>query len=442
MKWILVPLLWLLAMTVALLILFRWWRGRNLVLNGRWSPRFVRMVAVVLVMLGVSAEESRPASNAAPAPDDKQGKTKPAEDLPSCIHEKSLQKWLAFQNPGNELARIKQGYLTICQTPGQPNDRTLLTVQTQARATLPEKFRELFLAEVDARATGKKSPAVRANDLLTAMDQLEQAGCFDHWINAFLWQKTALVVESEPRQLVQVYSRIHRHARLTNALIAAQAQVRPLFQHGRAWTSKAGRPLDRELALAEADPRQMAIEMAKTLPKLYPQADAGSWQQDGHTLFTVPKDSAPITVIRGGQGRLTQDNPAILIGRLDLIETVPSDRQAKIQHAWLGEVQLPAGRVISPWDLPAFLSEEGKTKLNETVAHALEGNAAAANRLEKALPLAHAALREALAKSPTSKGAPRMRLILSLFDDVVPFSPREPLGEELVPDRRVPARIR
>lgn len=63
MRTLLAPLLWLLAVAVALFVLWRAWRGRPVVLRGRWEPRFVRMVAVALVVLG-AAEKGR----AAPVP--------------------------------------------------------------------------------------------------------------------------------------------------------------------------------------------------------------------------------------------------------------------------------------------------------------------------------------------------------------------------------------
>jgi hypothetical protein len=53
----------------------------------------------------------------------------------------------------------------------------------------------------------------------------------------------------------------------------------------------------------------------------------------------------------------------------------------------------------------------------------------AALRLERAMPLVHTDLRAALEKTPNAKGAPRMRLILSLFDDV----PMPALGPDAGP---------
>jgi hypothetical protein len=79
------------------------------------------------------------------------------------------------------------------------------------------------------------------------------------------------------------------------------------------------------------------------------------------------------------------------------------------------------------------LSDVQKKRLDEEVAAALNGNEDAADRLEAALPLAHAAVRTGLKEQPGAKFAPRLRLILALFDDtVMPAVPdvRSPRFEE------------
>src|SRR5205807_4903632 len=72
---------------------------------------------------------------------------------------------------------------------------------------------------------------------------------------------------------------------------------------------------------------------------------------------------------------------------------------------------------------------------------ALEGDEKAAERLEEALPLTHADLRAALTESPRARGAARLRLILTLFDDaVMPALPDAAPAEKAAPrseERRV-----
>src|SRR5947209_6251480 len=56
MKWLLAPFLWLLALALTALLLWRLWRGKPVVLRGRWSPRVIRLVAVLLVFLGFTSQ--------------------------------------------------------------------------------------------------------------------------------------------------------------------------------------------------------------------------------------------------------------------------------------------------------------------------------------------------------------------------------------------------
>jgi hypothetical protein len=78
--------------------------------------------------------------------------------------------------------------------------------------------------------------------------------------------------------------------------------------------------------------------------------------------------------------------------------------------------------------------------LDETVHDALKNNSEdAADRLERCLPLSQHAIRAGLKELPNAKGAPRLRLILALFDDaVMPALPSYRPGESLeeLGDRR------
>jgi len=95
-----------------------------------------------------------------------------------------------------------------------------------------------------------------------------------------------------------------------------------------------------------------------------------------------------------------------------------------VNHAWLGRIDLAAGRTLSVWRLAELLSPGAKEKVKSTVKSALAGDEAAALELERALPLARAEVRAAVKASPNAKGAPRLRMILALFDDV-PMPPTE-----------------
>jgi hypothetical protein len=143
-----------LVKVVALAILWRWWRGRNIVLRGRWSPRFVRMVAVVLVVLGVGVEKTA----AAPVPrgTDKQSKTKVEEDLPATVTALIVGQWLMVQHQSGAWGKFKAEFAKVNLAPGRPDDSSLRAVRTLA-AGLPPRFGAVVAADLDALAAGRPS---------------------------------------------------------------------------------------------------------------------------------------------------------------------------------------------------------------------------------------------------------------------------------------------
>ena len=81
-------------------------------------------------------------------------------------------------------------------------------------------------------------------------------------------------------------------------------------------------------------------------------------------------------------------------------------------------IDLLAKSVVSEWKLPNLNPDVAKQKLAETVHELLKNNSEdAADQLERCLPMTHAAIRAGSKELPNAKGAPRLRLILSLFDD-------------------------
>src|SRR5262245_5611434 len=104
MKWLLTPLLWLLAVVVAVAILYRAWRGRPVVLRGRYTPAFLRLVVIVLVTLGFGLEREPVRSVAAPVPTS----DAEAEDLPSGVTAAVVEKWLAYQEPQSAWRQLKR----------------------------------------------------------------------------------------------------------------------------------------------------------------------------------------------------------------------------------------------------------------------------------------------------------------------------------------------
>ncbi len=412
MRTLLAPLLWLLAVGVALFVLWRAWRGRPVVLRGRWGPRFVRMVAVVLVVLG-AAEEGR----AAPVPTkDAAGAGRADEQLPPAVTREAVARWLNWQQPQNTWTVFKRE-LTVALLSPKPTDAQRQALGERLRY-FGWEFRKVVEADLAARA-GRKVARPGLDQLRAALDEMDQSGLYDHWLNAYLWRHSAGRAGNDPKGAAALYDRLYRHARVTDTLIRARAQVKPLNVSPRAWMSKAGPK--RQDVLAK---QNWEAEVFAAARRLYASTDAGTWERDGSARAAVAKDSPALTVIHAGRRHACEPGASVRLDRLDLFEA--GDRPVVLEHLWLGKLTLPAGRTLSVWELPDCLSAEGRAALGKASADALEGGEGASRRLEQALPLAHRLLREKLAAAPDARGAARLRLILSLFDDAVMPPPPAP----------------
>ena len=421
MRWLTILVLWAVAVVVALVVLRRVRRGKPVVLSGRWSPMMVRMVAVVLVVLGTGDET--PEAVAAP----KDVPVKGADDqLPRELLPYLVQQWLTLHQQDG--AFEPQTKLLVRALAGDKlTDKELTSAMDDARR-LGETMHAMIRADLAALKDGKPAPAVADRDLLKALALLETNGRYDHYWNAYLWRRTAAEA-TEPAVRAELYARFRRHARVTDALIKAHAQVRPgLAGNPRAWMSKAG-PGPAERAAMQAYEAKLK-DMLKVASEVLPTTDEGTWKRDGVALLK-PLASSPVpTLIRAGKERPLPAEDSTRFGRLDLLKT--GDRPTAVVHDWLGQIDLPAKATVSVWDLPKHLSDAAKQKLDETVLAALKENSEdAADRLERSLAVAHPAIRAGLKELPKSPGAPRLRLILSLFDDTpMPVLPNYPQKAE------------
>jgi hypothetical protein len=422
MKWLLLPFLWLLALVVALAVLWRMWRGKNVVLRGRYGPRFVRMVVVILVVLGIGIEKKSAVAQEARGALAKTRVEPAEEELPAAINNGIVGKWLSQQHGRSQWSRFKEQVVRAEHAPagqGVPND----SLFQAAVETVPAKFRALVLADLTAHSSGKPAPRPRPEDLLAALSEMEEAGYYDHFLAAYLFRKSAaglgdgIAQRPQAEPYLQLYARLRQHARIVNMLIRAQARVKPIMLRPRAWMSKALNPMWDRAPLTYL-PLSIA-EMVGACKVLYASSNLGTWETDGIAQFTVGKSSVPLTILRGSAPLSLAPGQELRVSRLDIIETPAGDGAAVLDSAWLGELRLPSGRAISAWELPRHLSPDARARLAQTVSAALSGDEAAAERLEKHLPLAQRAMREALGKQPQAKGAPRLRMILSLFDDAV-----------------------
>jgi len=414
MKTLIAVGLWLLAGFAAVGIVYRLWRGKPIVLRSQWSPRVVRMVAILLVTLGLAPADTSPSLG---APVDL-SKNQNNEELPRTVNPNTLLQWHQRQSARDPWMTFKQSFTQLSLNQGQAAPAQTLEREL---AVMPPVMRSHFQAEL--AAIRKQEPIkYAADDLLAVLDAAEQHGYCDHWLNAHLWRKTALLPE---KNRAAIFARLHRHARVTDSIIKAFAEVKPTLNISpRAWMSKAG-PSAAERQQMQLYQNQLK-EVLTVSGKLFGVIDEGTWKRDAVTRFRVSKESAVFELQRGARRQALSAGDEFRFGRLDVLTVPTGDKQSVIEHPWLGTIGLPAGKSISVWDLPALLTNEQRKKIDEEVAAALQGNEDAADRLELALPLVHGAVRVGLKESPQARFAPRLRMLLALFDDAVMPALAEP----------------
>lgn len=281
---------------------------------------------------------------------------------------------------------------------------------------LPPLFDEAIAPALLANAGLADEPlaAPAAAAILSWLDGLEGAGCIHPGIAGALWRRSASLPEGDRARLPEVLGRISRHARMADALTAASFGISPYAP--RAWMSKAGP--QREEIVAE---NEAVATIRAALPLAWAAAADSAWATDGRARLTLAGDF-PVALHRDGTRLPVMPGATFEFRRLDALEipptAAPSDRSegAIVRHSWIGPIPLPAGRFLCVWDFPALLPLESRAAVDAAVRDALAGDEAAAERIETALPLCHAPLREALIASPDSPGAPRLRTILALYD--------------------------
>lgn len=409
MKAVLAPVLWLLALVLALAALWRLRRRGVLVLPASLGASLLRRVVVLLLALGLLRDgRAAEQDEEAPTPD-----TRPAPA--GMLTAKTIAAWREQTSPrvGRPQARLRQILVLLEGRPGgAAADQTVLQEARDLVPLLPDPARALVLLDLDAHGRGQPVPEVGAQRLLAALAGLEAAGHYDAFYLAYLWRRSAsLPTKRDPaqrRHLIELYARLHRHARVVNTLVRAHAEVKPVQYVP--WMSKAAPPRD-----VHAREDRLRAELLQAAQRLYLASDTGTWERDGAVEFLVAPGAAP-RLLRAGEATTVRPGQTLRLTRLDLLE-VPAGEAVVLIHGWLGRIVIPAGTLASVWRLPDWLAAEARQRLDEAVRTALAGDAPAARRLESALPLTQRAVRAGLARTPLGKGAPLLRSILVLFDD-------------------------
>lgn len=417
MKWLLAPLLWLLALGLVVVVLWRLWRGKPMVLHGRWTPRVVRMVAIVLVMLGVGQDRA-----AAQAPAVK-GPTPRSPDLaaepPPVVSIDTVSRWLSLSASNSLWTQYKQRHTRI-QLDARADKQTLANAHTYL-AGVPPLLTRILKADLEAMAEGKLPAVVPVRDLVATLEQAEKLGYYDQWLAAYVW-RLAGRSEGDDAVRIDLHRRLAWHGCVTNGLIRSRPkQVQGLAPV--AWRGKGG-------GMRGIQVGYNLPQIQNTVAKQFRPDDWGTWTREGGIALTVARTSAVPTLHQGSQKVRLDPGTNFRFHRLDLLTSTAGENGIALEHAVYGKIAIPAGKLTSVWELPRHLSDDARKRVEAEVDRAMSGDEEAARRLETALPLVHARIRSQLAARPTAEGAGRLRLILALFDDVV--MPRFEMGTQAV----------
>lgn len=403
MKTLGLALLWIVAFGLALWLLLRARRGKPVVLKGTMAPRFARMIVVILLALGVSAQ-----TGDAGEPNDKPAKGEPAAKpapAPTVLNMELMSRMRraahfhdAFRKGYASWRLAKQGAVA----PGT------------GKLGLPPRFTTLLLEEFQA---GPAAPSTKsAGQVLAALTDAEKRGFIGHLTVGIVWRWSASVPApanaKEQAQLIELFDRLHQHAKLANALIKANADVKPIGIPPRAWASKAGPK--RELIVRE---HKIQKALLAALRKHYATADAAPWSTEAGIVLHVPEGAPAVTVRRGEQVLAVAPGKSVVIDRLSLIDT-RTNPKVLLEHKHMGRVTLPGGQLIGVQALPTYVLGETRQRVDAAVLKALLGDDPLdAALIETTLPFSYRAVQRALAERPDAKGADRLRTILHAFTD-------------------------
>lgn len=406
MKTLGLALLWISAVLFAVWLLVRARRGKPVVLKGTWKPRFARMVVVILLALGVSAQTST-AGEPEDGPAKKGQPVKPGA-VPEILDKYHVRRMRSHESLYK--AFCAHHALLRAGKPAGPSP-----IQTGNQGSHPLGL-VVVLAELEIEAARTGIVAEQSADFLTSvLDRAERQGFIGHFTVGLVWRATRAIPPAADAklqaQLETLIDRLYQHARLANAFIKAHAEVKPLALPPRAWMSKAGPKRDERLREEKAQRDILAAAR-----KHYPNSNAAPWSTEGGITTRARKGGPALTIRRGGQATTVGAGHVTHVGRLDLIDT-RGIAALTLEHTLLGPLTLPGGQLLSVWDLSRHLDPLAAKRVEHLVLRALMGDEDASTRVEGVLSLAHASIRKVLDERPDAKGAQRLRTLLYLFTD-------------------------
>ncbi len=364
-------LLWIAALVVVAFVVRRLRRRERLLLDGRYSPRFVRMLAVLIVWFGWRPDDA----HAAPDPD---CTSLPVPSpTPSASPASPTAPTFHPTRPRLDLATLVGG----CADPAALATLATLDILIKHHVDRVAEHRTASLFQLARDLASQRS--LTPVELLTLTDLFRDAD---------------------------------RRAVLHEAVIRALAEVGPpVF---RPWMSKAAPPPGWRNTPDAPPGFRPALERALA------SVTAGTWESESTLTLEVVSGVSqyprahPDTVaalIRHGERHPLELN-AFTLGRLDIV-TASADAPLVLKHPTLGTMTIPAGHVLTAWNAPTYLTEPATQHLTSLVAAASKCDRAAQATLLEVLPAAHSAIRTSLTAPRATPGQPALRLLLTLFDE-------------------------
>ncbi len=306
--------------------------------------------------------------------------TPPLEPFPAYFKDAQAAQWACSHVKYDEWKELKRRAAALSPTTSDEEQRTLAELASDLHA---------------CAFVGEGAPPVE--ELEDALERAERQGAFDAFIAAAVFRRTkAIPVDDLPRLL----ARVERHARFAIALRRAEALTGPT--EFMPWMSK-GRPGSNECHPV------VNRRFVETAISAYESGDAGTWDREVLLRVAVVQGDGLVLLRRGSGAR--PPSGVFALRRLDVLRAGAAD--AILEHATLGRITIPAGRSMGPWNVAEFLAPAARLRLQASVRAAGEGRAF--KSLEEVLPAASSYISEELAARPNSRGAPALRLLLTLF---------------------------
>ncbi len=406
-------LLWVAAVGVTAVVLYRFRSQRVVVLSGRWSPRLVRMVAVLVVAMGLArVEAAEPEAPCAPADQVVQQRPRvlvvsaPLEVPPWLTTTEGLARLGETLAPRGRWATLKQTFARVeLAAPGEREEAWRRVKLAASAHGVPAG--ERFEALADKAIAG--TPATLA-EVTAVVDAVEAAGVVDAWLVGWAFRASEAVASRAPLRQAErsavaaLYGRLERHARLADAVQRAGIETGPITY--RPWLKKSGPPPGWSDVVVPAGMPGAVAKAAKT-------ATAGTWTTEATLGLTVAKAPKGLRLHRQGLEVPLADGARVRFGRLDILQ-VPEGASALVEIDGLGSVTLPAGGVTA-WNVGALLPAEARAKVTAWVEAAVDcppGHSVRA--LEAVLPAAQGAIADKLAARPD---ASLLRVLRAAFID-------------------------